>query len=160
MTAATPTSTSASPSLADELIETIAPLLAQQRQKWAERCHAHGLSLVGFQAVALLEMHGPMPMSRLADELGVALPNATGIVGRLAERGIVARGTDPADRRVVRIDLTDAGRHLINDMEAARRDRLRRLVGVLNDDQQRRLLRSVRDLQAAAIALGPSKEPA
>ena len=148
------------PSLADELIDTIAPLLAQQRQKWAERCHAHGLSLVGFQVVALLEMHGPMPMTRLADELGVALPNATGIVGRLAERGIVARGTDPADRRVVRIDLTDTGRNLINDMESARRDRLRRLVGVLTDDQQRRLLRSVRDLQAAAIALGAFKEPA
>jgi DNA-binding MarR family transcriptional regulator len=148
------------PTLADELIDTIAPLLAQQRHKWAERCHAHGLSLVGFQVVALLEMHGPMPMTRLADELGVALPNATGIVGRLAERDIVSRGADPADRRVVRIDLTDTGRSLINDMESARRDRLRRLVGVLTDDQQRRLLRSVRDLQAAAIALGPSKEPA
>lgn len=150
----------ASPSLADELIDTIAPLLAQQRQKWAERCHAHGLSLVGFQVVALLEMHGPMPMTRLAEELGVALPNATGIVGRLAERGIVSRGTDPSDRRVVRIDLTDTGRGLINDMEAARRDRLRRLVGVLDDDQQRRLLRSVRDLQAAAIAIGATQEPA
>ncbi|HEX7225861.1 MAG TPA: MarR family transcriptional regulator [Candidatus Limnocylindria bacterium] len=157
MTAST---TPAAPSLADELIDTIAPLLAQQRQKWAERCHAHGLSLVGFQVVALLEMHGPMPMTRLADELGVALPNATGIVGRLAERDIVSRGADPSDRRVVRIDLTDAGRSLINDMESARRDRLRRLVGVLDDDQQRRLLRSVRDLQAAAIAIGASKEPA
>jgi DNA-binding MarR family transcriptional regulator len=156
----TASTTPAAPSLADELIDTIAPLLAQQRQKWAERCHAHGLSLVGFQVVALLEMHGPMPMTRLADELGVALPNATGIVGRLAERDIVSRGADPSDRRVVRIDLTDAGRSLINDMESARRDRLRRLVGVLDDDQQRRLLRSVRDLQAAAIAIGASKEPA
>jgi hypothetical protein len=52
----------------------MAPLLAQQRQKWAERCHAHGLSLMGAHALALLEMHGPMPMSRLADDLGVALP--------------------------------------------------------------------------------------
>ena len=148
------------PTLADELIDTIAPLLAQQRQKWAERCHAHGLSLVGFQVVALLEMHGPMPMTRLADELGVALPNATGIIGRLAERDIVSRGTDPSDRRVVRIHLTDTGRGLMYDMESARRDRLRRLVGVLNDNQQRRLLRSVRDLQAAATALGASREPA
>jgi DNA-binding MarR family transcriptional regulator len=156
----TASTTPAAPSLADELIDTIAPLLAQQRQKWAERCHAHGLSLVGFQVVALLEMHGPVPMTRLADELGVALPNATGIVGRLAERDIVSRGADPSDRRVVRIDLTDAGRSLINDMESARRDRLRRLVGVLDDDQQRRLLRSVRDLQAAAIAIGAPKEPA
>jgi DNA-binding MarR family transcriptional regulator len=136
--------------VADDLIEAMAPLLAQQRQKWAERCHAHGLSLVGAHALALLEMHGPMPMSRLADDLGVALPNATGIVGRLAERGIVDREHADADRRVVLVSLNTHGRKLVGEMEDARRDRIRRLVEALDTDQQERLLHAVRDLRAAA----------
>lgn len=136
--------------VADDLIEAMAPLLAQQRQTWAERCHAHGLSLIGAHALALLEMHGPMPMSRLADDLGVALPNATGIVGRLAERGIVDREHADADRRVVLVSLNDEGRRLVGEMEEARRDRIRRLVEALDGDQQKRLLHAVRDLRAAA----------
>jgi DNA-binding MarR family transcriptional regulator len=137
--------------VSDDLIDAIAPLLAQQRQKWAERCHAHGLSLMGAHALALLEMHGPMPMSRLADDLGVALPNATGIIGRLAERGIVEREHADADRRVVLVSLNDHGRRLIAEMEEARRRRIRRLVEELDPEQQERLLHAVRDLRAAAI---------
>lgn len=129
----------------------MAPLLAQQRQKWAERCHAHGLSLMGAHALALLEMHGPMPMSRLADDLGVALPNATGIVNRLAERGIVDRDHADADRRVVLVSLNQVGRRLIGEMEEARRGRIRRLVEQLDREQQQRLLQAVRDLREAAM---------
>lgn len=139
--------------VSDDLIDAMAPLLAQQRQKWAERCHAHGLSLMGAHALALLEMHGPMPMSRLADDLGVALPNATGIIGRLAERGIVDREHADADRRVVLVSLNDHGRRLIGEMEEARRGRIRRLVEELDPKQQERLLDAVRDLRAAAIKI-------
>ena len=145
-----PPSTNAA-TVSDDLIDAIAPLLAQQRQKWAERCHAHGLSLMGAHVLALLEMHGPMPMSRLADDLGVALPNATGIIGRLAERGIVNREHADADRRVVLVSLNDHGRRLAGEMEEARRGRIRRLVEVLDPKQQDRLLHAVRDLRAAAI---------
>ena len=137
--------------VSDDLIDAMAPLLAQQRQKWAERCHAHGLSLMGAHALALLEVHGPMPMSRLADDLGVALPNATGIVGRLAERGIVDRDHADDDRRVVLVSLNAVGRQLIGEMEEARRGRIRRLVEQLDREQQERLLQAVRDLRAAAM---------
>ena len=135
---------------AGEIVEALAPLLAHQRHRWAARCKAHGLSIVGFHVVSLLEMHGAMPMSRLADELGVALPNATGIVGRLAESGLVQRSSDVADRRIVLVGLTDKGRELIGEMEAGRQERMRRLVGLLDATQQRRLLQSVKDLHAAA----------
>ena len=138
---------------AEAIIEALAPLLAHQRRSWAARCHANGLSITGFQTLALLEMHGGLPMSRLADELGVALPNASGIVARMAERGIVERVHDARDRRVVRVELTDAGRGLIAEMEAARRERMARLIAELDTTQQERLLDAVRDLRAASESL-------
>lgn len=147
-------------SRATEIIAALAPLLAHHRRSWAARCQAHGLSIVGFQVLALLEMHGAMPMSRLADELGVALPNATGIIGRMAERGIVERGHDESDRRIVRVGLTDAGRRLIGEIEAGRRERMATLIAAMDETQQRRLLQSVNDLHAAALRVAPSEERA
>ena len=143
---------------AGEIIEALAPLLAHHRHRWAARCQAHGLSIIGFQVLAVLEMHGGMPMTRLADELGVALPNATGIVGRLVERGIVARADDATDRRRVVVTLTDAGHHLIGEMEAGRRERMSRLFSQLNEEQQQRLLQSVKDLHAASTRLEAERE--
>ena len=143
---------------AGEIVQALAPLLAQHRHRWAARCQAHGLSIVGFQVLALLEMHGGMPMTRLADELGVALPNATGIVGRLVERGIVSREDDANDRRRVLVTLTDAGHRLIGEMEEGRRERMSRLFSLMTDEQQRRLLQSVKDLRAAAMRLEAQAE--
>jgi len=157
------TATTAPPSIqatdrAGEIVQALAPLLAQHRHRWAARCQAHGLSIVGFQVLALLEMHGGMPMTRLADELGVALPNATGIVGRLVERGIVSREDDANDRRRVLVTLTDAGHRLIGEMEEGRRERMSRLFSLMTDEQQRRLLQSVKDLRAAAMRLEAQAE--
>ena len=98
--------TSTGPTLASELLDELLPLLAQQRHAWAARCHAQGLSMSHFQVLSALELEGPVPMSRLADLLGVALPNATGIVGRMEERGLVERAHDETDRRVVLARLT------------------------------------------------------
>ena len=144
---------------ASQIIEALAPLLAHHRRRWAARCQAYGLSIIGFQVLALLEMHGAIPMSRLAEELDVALPNATGIIKRMAERGLVERAHDDEDRRVVRVDLTDEGRTLIGEMEAGRRQRMTALIGALDASQQRRLLQAVRDLHAAARTLEQHEEP-
>ena len=90
--------------------------------------------------------------------VGTALPNATGIVGRLVERGIVARADDATDRRRVLVTLTDAGHRVIGEMEAGRRERMSRLFSQLNEEQQQRLLQSVKDLHAAATRLEAERE--
>lgn len=38
-------------------------------------------------------------LSALAENLGVSRPTASVLVDRLVQRGLVARGTDPAERR-------------------------------------------------------------
>ena len=136
-----------------EIIDALAPLLAHHRRSWAARCQAYGLSMTGFQVLALLEMDGAISMSHLAEKIGVALPNATGIVGRMAERGIVERSHDASDRRIVLVGLTDQGRRLIGEMESVRRARMTRLFGALDPAQQDRLLQTVHDLRAAAARL-------
>jgi DNA-binding MarR family transcriptional regulator len=51
-------------------------------------------------------------MHELAERLGCHTSNATGIADRLAARGLVERTDDPADRRIKRVSLTEAGRQV------------------------------------------------
>jgi len=52
-------------------------------------------------------------MSELAEASNQLSPTMTGIVDRLVERGLVTRERDDRDRRALRVELTDEGRHLM-----------------------------------------------
>ena len=52
----------------------------------------------------------PLRLSELNRHVLLSQPALSRLVDRLAERGLVSRQADPADRRGVRLSLTDAGR--------------------------------------------------
>jgi DNA-binding MarR family transcriptional regulator len=54
----------------------------------------------------------------LSARLGVSAPTASGIVDRLATKGLLARVEDAGDRRVRRIELTPEGRHLLSSIDS------------------------------------------
>ena len=141
--------TPTSPGIADTILEEFAPIVARAKHAWAARCQERGLSLTHFQVLSILDRSGPMPMSHLADHLGVSMPNATGIISRMEERGVVARTHDQADRRVVVVQPTDAGRDFSRELGDVRRTQLTRLINALTPEQQENLLRAVRDVRAA-----------
>lgn len=64
---------------------------------------------------------GPVRMSELADRLRIARRSATSVVDELVERGLVERAADPADRRAVTVDVTPAGRALLDQLVDRRR---------------------------------------
>lgn len=53
----------------------------------------------------------------LGARLGVSAPTASGLVDRLAEKGVLERTDDTTDRRVRRLHLTDAGRDLLTGLD-------------------------------------------
>ena len=61
------------------------------------------------KALLELEPDQPRPMGALADSMHCDASNATWLVDRLEERGLVERGTVPADRRVKTVVLTPLG---------------------------------------------------
>jgi DNA-binding MarR family transcriptional regulator len=135
--------------VSDAIMAELAPFMAHQRHKWAAQCQAHGLSMAHFQILAILEADGPTPMSRLADQLGVADPNLTGIIGRMEERSVVERVHNKEDRRVVLARLTDAGREVLKQLEESRLGHMRQLVGILTAEEQQTLLSALKTLSLA-----------
>lgn len=59
--------------------------------------------------LALLGQHGEMRMSRLAELLAVDMSVTSRHVAHLAERGLIDRSPDPADKRSRLLHLTPAG---------------------------------------------------
>ena len=76
----------------------------------SERLVRQGISMAQLHVLNLVESHGEMAMSRLADMLDVSLSNATGLIDRVEERGFVERIRVATDRRMVMVRLTPAGR--------------------------------------------------
>ncbi|MDH4116161.1 MAG: MarR family transcriptional regulator [Acidimicrobiia bacterium] len=76
----------------------------------------HGLSWGGFTALFVLWVWGPHESHALAEECGMAKGTLTGVVATLEKRGLVTRTRLSSDRRRVEVDLTEAGRDMIESV--------------------------------------------
>lgn len=132
-----------------ELMDQLAPIISGERAAFARRCHERSISMTHLLLMTLLETHGPLPMSRVAELLGCGLPTGTGLVQRMEERRLVERLHDTDDRRVVTLRLTDEGAAEIRDLNLTRRQRMASALAHLSDLERERLLTSVHALRAA-----------
>ena len=71
-----------------------------------------GPPMTSTQRLALFEtvIGGPLRLSELAERMGITAPTASRAVDGLVDLGLLERLPDPADRRAVRIDVTEQGR--------------------------------------------------
>lgn len=71
---------------------------------------ADDLGLTATQVVALRELSDPITARELASRMSCEASNATFVVDRLEEQGLVQRRPHPTDRRAKQIVLTPVGR--------------------------------------------------
>ncbi|WP_373498475.1 MarR family winged helix-turn-helix transcriptional regulator [Desulfococcus sp.] len=108
-------------------------LLAIRQITQAIDLHSRYLSkhygLTGPQLVILKELgkHGEMSVGEVARAISLSQSTLTGILERLEKRGMIVRRKSEADRRSVRIDLTDACRRFLAEAPPPLQDRF--LVG-------------------------------
>ena len=145
--------------LIDEIVAGTAVIAGHQRCAVARRLHRQGISMAHLQTLWILQEHGPQPMTRLADLLGVAVPNATGIIDRMEQRGLVERLRDGADRRVVTVRQTPEGARAVEEIDGWRSDMLVELLDRLDTDQLLRLVGGVNELREAIHAHGTDLPP-
>lgn len=110
------------------------------------------VTLPQFRTLVLLDGHGRMTISALADALGVVPSTATRMCDRLVGKKLVRRTVDRRDRRQVTITLAEAGRRLIAESTKRRRRELARILAVLPSGEQDQLAAALRLLVTAAEA--------
>ena len=117
----------------------------------------HGVEAWEFDVLAALRRAGaPYRLSpgQLVTQTLVTSGTMTNRVDRLAERGLVERLPDPRDRRGVAVQLTAAGRALVDDTFAALLARERALLAGLDAGQRSELSALLQRLLAPFDAQG------
>jgi DNA-binding MarR family transcriptional regulator len=74
------------------------------------------MSTPQFKALLLISEEEGIRMRELARKMGGSFSNATVLVDRLVERGLVERMAEPEDRRVVLVRVSEEGRFLIEQL--------------------------------------------
>ncbi len=118
----------------------------------SERLVRQGISMSQLHIMHLLEGHGEMAMSRLAEMLDVSVSNATGLIDRVEERGFVERTRVATDRRMVMVQLTPAGHQMLDEFETLREGILSRVLDQLDPKQLAGVAKAMRDLRDAVAA--------
>jgi DNA-binding MarR family transcriptional regulator len=81
--------------------------------------------------LATIERRGPLTLGELAEAERVQPPTITAAVDRLEQQDLVARQRDARDRRVIRVEATDAGRALLADVRTRKRAYLEQRLSTL-----------------------------
>jgi len=100
------------------------------------------------RAIGVLQRHGGMRLSDLAEHLRIAPRSTTEVIDALQERGLAERSPDPDDRRATLVTLTADGRRLGEDVRSARRVEAEAFFGRLSDADRDDLARVLRILRS------------
>jgi len=108
------------------------------------------VSLAQFRLLAVLAELGRARSAQVARALGLDASTVTRLADRLVAAGHVARGSDPAHRSVVTLELTGSGQALVAAVAAARERELQRLLEAVSPGSQRVIASALRELVQAA----------
>ncbi|WP_459647596.1 MarR family winged helix-turn-helix transcriptional regulator [Kitasatospora sp. Ki12] len=152
---------------AAELADAMTRAIKRIRRQTGWRLEPYGITPGQARALRTLA-HVPgcetpdhaMRLSDLADKLHIAPRSATTVVDALEDAGLVERSPDPADRRAVRILLTEAGRAAVERIGQVRDEVAQEYFGEVSPADEEVLLRVLRSAEARFLAAGPPRRSA
>lgn len=97
---------------ARELLDVM-PLVMQDLRRTMRSQSSPDLRVPELRSLAFLRHNPGSNLTDLAEYIGVSLPSMSKLVDTLTFRGYIERTPDAADRRRVRLDLTEAGQDVL-----------------------------------------------
>lgn len=92
---------------------------ALARRNWSRLVAEHDLTPHHYGVLMTLAEVGPLGQQQLSGLIGIDPRNVVPIIDLLAERDLLARQTDPGDRRRRVLALTPAGHTMVDDLHRA-----------------------------------------
>jgi DNA-binding MarR family transcriptional regulator len=122
-------------------------------RRLTEALAAHGLTLPQFTALSVLKARGRSSNAQIAERSFITPQSANEVLKTMEANGWVMRESDPTNRRIVLLQLTDAGMALLARCEESA-DRVEHLMLEKIDEDGIQALRAmlhtcVRNLRAA-----------
>jgi DNA-binding MarR family transcriptional regulator len=95
-----------------QIIFSIRRLIQASELYTKELNKKYWVSSAQLNCILTLYEYGPLPPSKIANHMMVKSSTVTGVVDRLEMKGLAKRMRTSADRRVITIQLTEAGKKL------------------------------------------------
>jgi DNA-binding MarR family transcriptional regulator len=108
------------------------------------------------QAITLLAIDSferPQP-HLVAAYLSQQSQTVTGVLDRIERAGHITRIRDLADRRAVRLELTDAGRRLVEKLKVALDTNLSQVLGAVGERARARMVEDLEEIEQSILASG------
>ena len=114
------------------------------------------LTVQEFRSLEFLASARPRKTKELAEYLGLAVNTVTDVVDALERRGLAQRRRDDVDRRIVRVELTTAGRDAAATIARGHLDIYRTYLSALTAEEQETLLALYRKIarKGRPVAVG------
>ena len=131
-----------------QIIYSIRRLIQASELYTKELNKKYQVSAAQLNCILTLYEHGPLPPSKIANHMMVKSSTVTGVVDRLEKKGLAERMRNSPDRRVITIQLTEAGKKLaehapppiqqkiidgLKQTETAKKEQIVRSLNVLTD---------------------------
>lgn len=102
----------------------------------------YGLSSAKFNALIHLYMAGDrgLTQSELGKKISVSRPTITGLIERLEKEDLVVRNTDPTDKRVFRVSLSNRAFALMHAFLPVHNDYMHKVMSILDKDEKETLI--------------------
>jgi DNA-binding MarR family transcriptional regulator len=114
------------------------------------------VSLPQFRVLVLLAASGPLRSGVVAERMGVHPSTFSRNADRLVAGGWVQRVEEPGSRLTVLIELSDAGRALVDQVTERRRGEIERILADLQPEQRAALVDAFDQFAQAAGEPGPT----
>jgi DNA-binding MarR family transcriptional regulator len=111
---------------------------------------AEETTIAQYRALVVLASRGPQRLVDLAGALDVTPSTAGRMCDRLARKGLIRRHRARADRRVVLVSVTPAGRQVVDEATARRRELIAGILAKLPAAAQGEVAVALRAFAAAA----------
>ena len=120
---------------------------------------AEETSIAQYRTLVVLASRGPQRLTDVAEALDVAPSTAGRMCDRLVRKGLVRRHRARTDRRAVLVSVTAAGRQVVDQATARRRELIAGVLRLLPADQQQEVARALAAFAAAAGEVPDSRWP-
>jgi MarR family 2-MHQ and catechol resistance regulon transcriptional repressor len=100
---------------------------------------AHGLTPTQLGVLEVILHLGPLSQRELGRKVLTSAGNMTDLIDKLEARGLVLRSRTPRDRRSVQVDLTTAGRAMIEELFPRHAEDIAHAMAALDPEEMAQL---------------------
>ncbi len=127
----------------NQLIEAVFSLSRLMKGTMSFQCTVVHLSLLQIEALIYIMKNNDCQMREIAERFKIEMPTATSLINKLCIMKLTKRISDKKDRRIVRINLTEKGKQLLDEAMEERSKKIHKLLIHIPENDKKELLRII-----------------